>query len=154
MDILEAIQAIEKINIHSAVSDVIENTSDIMEELQREQFSEGIESTGDLITWKKGIRKDNRYPYTKAYERRKEKLGGDISVVNLNLGQKYWDSIKASISGEDIEFKGTSRLTEFLDENYGNQKYGLTDDNKEKYMETFVPEFIQIIEAQSGFQFN
>ena len=148
MDIVDFIEAVQRIDVEKAANETINFTSKELADLNREQLAKGIRADNELVHWLK----DGHYPYTKQYATFKaNKFGGNTSVVDLNLGKKFIESIKAELKGEEIEFEGTSRMAQYLEPNYSSEIYGLTDDNLEKYTEkTFEPKFFDEIGKQSG----
>jgi hypothetical protein len=147
MNVSDYIKAIEKINVHEATIKAIGLTTQELADLNREQLAKGNRSDKEKVHWLK----DSHYPYTKPYTRIKSKLGLPTDKVDLNLGRKFVDSIKADVKGEQIDFEGTSRLAQYLEPNYSSQIYGLTDENTEIYTENnFQPKFMEEISTQSG----
>lgn len=150
MNVVDFIESLDRIDIHQATISAVEATKEKLEELNKEQMQEGIQNDGDIIRWQK----DDHYPYTKPYERKKEKAGLQVEVVDLKFSGDFWEEIEASAGSDQIDFTSNNYKTQFLEKNYSNKIFGTTDENTEKYnQEDFGPAFREQLAQQSGLDF-
>lgn len=142
---------LESVNVEQSAVQSLEETKGEMLVLNQQQLEEGNLSTGNRIEWLK----DNHYPYTKPYERYKKSLGLQTRVVDLNLSGDYYKSRRVTIQDGQIQYSSDIKTGEYLQNNYGENIQGLTDDNKATYTkETFFPDFKQKIEEATGLKFS
>ena len=144
MDILDYIEKLERLDILKLAKESIEETSVQLADLNREQLGEGKRSDNDNIHWLK----DSHYPYVKPYARKRQKLGLQTKVVDLNVTRDFWNSIDAQINGEDIVFDGHSEIAKYLEINYSKEIYALNDEKTEKYIDVLEPVFFEKLEKQ------
>jgi hypothetical protein len=158
MDIIETIEAIERINVNAAVLESVDETADEIKALLLTQLEAGTQNDGEAIHWQnpKRERKDNTFPYTKKYAKRKANLGFQTSVVDLNLGGEYWESIEAEAFGDAINFESKDEKAVYLEENYNADKiYGLNEANKAKYIDDSLRDkVISKVSEQSGIKID
>jgi hypothetical protein len=147
MDIVDLIESVSKINLEQAANDTISKTEKELADFNRAQLKQGQRSDNEKVHWLK----DSHYPYVKPYARKRQKMGLQTDVVDLNVTNTFYDSIDAKQNAEDIIFDGHSDKAKYQEEHYSNKIYGITDENLEKYTEsTFEPKFFEELNLQSG----
>jgi hypothetical protein len=147
MDIVDLIESIEKIDVEKAVDQSFSETSKELADYNRQQLGQGQRSDNDKVHWLK----DNHYPYVRPYARKREKMGLQTDVVDLNVSGTFWDSIDAEKKGDEIIFDGHSDKAKYQEEHYSKKIYGITDENIEKYIEeSLEPKVFEKIGEQSG----
>jgi hypothetical protein len=147
MDIVDYLEALEKIDIQDAAEKTILKTKKELADLNREQLGEGLLSTNDKIHWLA----DDHYPYVKPYARRRQNLGLQTDVVDLKVNGSFWDSIDVVPEGDEMIFFSQNEIAQYLEGNYGKEIYGLTDAELDKYIEEdFEEPFYEELNVQSG----
>lgn len=150
MNVLEFIEALDKIDVHQATVTAVDDTKEDLEELNREQLEKGIQSDGEIIRWQK----DEHYPYTLPYVRKKTAIGLQTEVVDLKLSGDFWSEIEASANDDSIVFEDKNPKTEFLEKNYTNKILGINEEKTQKYIEEiFSPAYRRNLAEQSGLNF-
>lgn len=147
----ELVRQLQKIDIDENVDSSIQETKDVLLDMNKQQLDEGIRADGDKIHWLK----DTHYPYTKPYAKKKSAKGLQTSVVDLNFGVGIAKSEQIKVNGTELELSSSIKLGDYLEENYGKQIFGITKENKKAYtFGAFFQAFRKRIESASGLKFS
>jgi hypothetical protein len=138
LDLQDNLSAIE---MHREAKSAIGRTSEFIADLNVEQLEKGLTSEGKRLP---------RYR-NKTYARFKNAINPLPGFGNpdLILTGAFTKSFKIDVGSEDLEV--VSNDIHDLSERYGEDIYGLSDDNQEFYnQEIFLPELAQSIENITG----
>jgi len=129
------------INVHREAKSAIGRTSDVIAELNVEQLEAGFTSEG------KRLRKYRNRNYA-MFKNAINPLPG-FGNPDLILTGSFTKSFQIDVGSDDIEV--VSDDIHNLAERYGEDIFGLSDDNQEFYNEEiFFPEFAESIEGITG----
>jgi hypothetical protein len=145
----ELIRRLQSFDLEQAAYDALEQTKDVMIELNQQQLSEGKASDGSIIRYLRG----SQYPYTRQYAVTKAKRGLQVSVVDLkgSSDATFWNSEQIKVEGQVIEYFSTLSLADYIEADYGVKIWGLTQENKGEYVRTaFFQAFKVKWEAGTG----
>jgi len=151
MTCAELIRRLEAFDVAMAGHDSLEETKNVLLEMNQQQLDAGVRSDGELIHWLK----DSHYPYTPAYAKRKARRGGEIRFVNLKVSETGFRKTEVvSLVGDEIQYQSSIKLGDYLAQNYGSKIFGTTNENKEIYTKDhFFPAFKQKIQYATGLVF-
>lgn len=146
-DVLDMIENLDSIDVDKESKVAVGKTTREMVMLNREQMAHGIRSDGKQI----GRYRNSEYAIMKNALNPLPGLGN----VDLILTGAFSDSFDIDVNGEDIDRIATDSKAESLIEKYGDEVFGLTDNNQEYYNEeVFYPELAEAIEEQTGLIFE
>jgi len=145
--VLDVINNLEALDIPRESKIAVGKTTEGMIALNKEQLQAGIGADGKRIgkyrSWHYAQMKNAMNP-----------LPG-LGNVDLILTGSFSDSFQVDINGEDIERIATDSKTSDLIGRYGDDVFGLTDNNQEFYNEeVFYPVLADQVTDQTGLEFK
>jgi hypothetical protein len=136
MVLFDSLNYIKK-NLDNFILKAITNTSEQLEDVQRDQMQVGENAEGNEIGKLRNV----------AYAKRKKQKGGiaKLGVVDLKNTGDFYDAIFARVTSKFIEISSSDSKTDLLEEKYGQIIFGLNDYYKQKYFEILIPEIQDLI---------
>lgn len=132
------------VNVHSEVSKVIEKNKDWLEELNREQLEQGFNSLGEKIT-------PEYRSLTYALDKNRRNPKPSFQTPDLKDTGSFHNAIFAKVGRKQIIFGSTDKKTPDLTKKYGKNIFGLTEKNKEFFVNNVVrEEILKIIKKKLG----
>lgn len=139
MTITETIERLERLNLEQALHDAIEFTYEQYADLNREQWKEGITSTGaDIMP----------APYSKAYARIRRSEGLQTDFIDLRRKGNYYAGYEISQDAGRMYLTSYVSYEKWITNRFGEKIYGLTEDNMEKYRLVVHPIFMAAVKEQ------
>ena len=136
MDLFKCLKYIKN-NLDDFILTAIKNTSNDLEDVQRDQMQVGENAEGNIIGKLRSA----------DYAKRKKAKGGiaKLGLVDLKNTGDFYDAIFAKVESKFIEISSSDYKTNLLEKKYGDIIFGLNDDYKKIYFEILVPEIIDLI---------
>ena len=131
-------QRVQDLKPKQALGQAINDNSEIAEDLNIEQLTQGIRSDGSVIT----------PAYTSTYKAYKASIGLDVSVVNLQLEGDFVEGITANVIGDVLVMAGTDSKTGQLRGKYGREIIGLTEESTKELLEEVKPDVLENMRGQ------
>jgi len=132
------ISKFEKLDSDRIVSDLIRANNVLVADLQRAQLMAGKDAEGQEIT-------PEYRPSTKAIKRRK---GQPTDKVTLKDTGKFYKATKAIILSDRFELDSLDIKRNKLTDKYGEQIFGLTEENIAILREKIKPSILEIVRQQ------
>lgn len=132
---LAILKKLESINVLKSAQSSIEQTSDDMLFIQRNQLFQGIRPDGGKV-----------FPeYTPLTVYLKAQKGQPFDRVTRRDTGEYYRGIEVKVTGEKFSIQSTDWKADMLDEKYG--EIGLSKDSRVSYVGVLKPVFIGKIKA-------
>lgn len=149
MDGLEMIEMLEALNVKDICIETSMESEDQMIEANADQLSQGIRRDGS----------DIEPPYTQFTIFEKEKKSGLAAITDVvtlfDTGSHYAKLFAKTYPDGTLEHGSKDEKSEDLQEKYGDDIYGLTEESKEALIEDYIePRFQGKIERTTGLEFN
>lgn len=137
MTIFEFANLVKNLNIDKLVDEVIEQNIPELLDLNTGQLSVGKNSEGQKV---------GEYS-TDLYADFKKAIGSQAPSgdVDLKVSGDFFEGFKALIKPKVIEIFSDDEKAEGLEERYGSEIYGLTDENLDEWIEQLKVELIERI---------
>lgn len=145
--VLDVIDNLEALDIHRESKIAVGKTTEAMIALNKEQLEAGYGADGKRI---------GRYR-SQVYAQMKNAMNPlpGLGNVDLILTGAFSDSFQVDVNGDEIERIATDSKTDVLIDKYGDDVFGLTDNNQEFYNEeVFYPVMADQVTDQTGLEFN
>lgn len=113
----------------SAVFEVIDKNSELLEDFNRKQLRKGLRSDDTEIT-----------PYY-----RNILYKGRLKPVDLRNTGAFYQSITVTVLDDSVEFDATNFKTTELQAKYGKKVLGLSENNKSLFFERMTPNINKIL---------
>lgn len=120
-------------SIDNICLNAMENTTDDYVQANRLQMLYGVDKNNERI----GAYKNAKYKARK--EALNPRAGG---YVDLRLSGRYYQSIKATVSGTEILVTASDSKAKILEEKYGESIYGIGYDFRRRYLTLLKKETI------------
>lgn len=120
-------ERVAAIDVKSAAVDAFEETEPTYIAYNLDQMLHGIDSLGDTI----GVYQSEKYA-EKKYAL--NPLAG-FGIIDLRLEGSFYGGATAKVRGDLIVISSTDEKDPKLEAAYGKSIWGLTDDNKRKYVQ-------------------
>jgi hypothetical protein len=161
MTIAELNRRLQSIDLAALKTDAFDAVKDDIVIFNREQLAKGENSKGEKI----GDKPPYNFPkYFEKHEKHRIKQGLQVEFIDLKWGGKFYESIYAKKEGEDVEIFSDDNLSKVnalmygggsegdskcgcqsvRDGGFGEEIFGLTDENKGKTRELSIDEIIRI----------
>lgn len=146
-DVMDMIENLNSLNIDKEAKVAIAKTTNDMVKLNQEQLTYGLRADGKKI----GHYRNSEYA---AMKNAMNPLPG-FGFVDLILTGAFYESFEIDVNGDELERFATDSKADSLIDKYGDEVFGLTENNQEFYNEEiFYPLFTDSIEEQTGLKFE
>lgn len=124
MGITEVIERLERLDLEAALSEAIAFTKEEYADMNREQWKEGITSTGaDIMP----------SPYSLGYAKIRLREGLPIDVIDLRRKGAFYGGYTIDQDGSVMHLSSDVDYEKWITHRYGEKIYGLTDESMAKY---------------------
>lgn len=149
LDFLEMLDNLDTISLAAVAGEVLQESVEVMEELNRDQLAEGYDANGEII--------GDEHPYrNKDYAFLKNSLNPSPGLGNpdLNLTGDHYREMYAKVEGKSYEMGSHDEKSAQLQKKYGDI-YGLNAGSHEILVDAHLnPGWKRKIEKLTGLQFD
>lgn len=132
MELLKQLQKkLKSIPVAHFIREAFNESRDVIEDMNAEQLQQGLRADGEEIRPKY---RNPLYAEYKQFKNSKPTHG----TPDLRDTGAFYKGIKAVISGDTLELKGTDEKTEMLQEKYKDSIIGLSEGNVEELKEGYI----------------
>lgn len=145
--VVDLLENLTYLNVDKEAKSAIGRTTGSMVKLNQDQLAAGVDSEGYPI---------GKYS-SRSYAIMKHSMNPEPGMwnVDLILTGSFEESMMVDVNGDEIERIATDSKANSLTERYGDDIFGLTEDNQEYYNEeVFYPEFADAITRETGLEFD
>ena len=135
MTVTEFLRRLEGLNIDRAVKIVIGETRELIIIKNQEQMLQGIRSDDSEIT----------PPYTCFTRIKKKEKGRNPDIVTLYDTGDFYRTMFLDVGSDMLEIESTDWKSSELQEKYGEEIFGLTDESKNEYAKKALTALIEKI---------
>lgn len=154
-NLISLIDRLQRFDSHSELRAIVENNTDVIAELQKQQMSEGLDSNG-----KETVLKDNAAfgfgyrPFTiRIKEEQGQGLGAVTDRVTGYMTGALYDSLKSNVAGEVFMQQSSVPYFNELKERTGPQWMGLNMGKRKVFAEEVtLPEFKKVLLDKTGLE--
>lgn len=131
----QLIKKLKTLDIEALAREVIEDDSNrrFLEDANALQLKEGLRADGSDIT-------PEYSPFT--VEEKKIK-GQPFDRVTLKDSGDFWEGIKIKAAGNELTYDATDPKSDKLQEKYGEDILGLSDENKTEFIQAYLADEMQ-----------
>ena len=138
MDLLQFQQNVQSIDVWELLKPILEKHFGFIEELNREQLSEGLQADGsampDYQYEEYAVFKDKFVPTYKIYP-----------TTDLRYSGSFYEKIEAQFNLYGIEIQSFDSKAAELEAKYGSQIYGLTEKSMNRLIDLIIGELQQSV---------
>lgn len=138
--VAEMLRRFERVSLTELTTDAMEQESDNITQLNRDQMNEGKLSDGSFI----------KPPYKQITRQHKAIKGQVFNVVTLRDTGEFQSRMFLQIRGTSFDFNSTDWKAPSLEDKYSPLIYGLTNESKQVAWQLCKPHVVREIKRMTG----
>jgi hypothetical protein len=145
--IAEMMRRFQSVDLRNEVPKIIERTAPVIEQMIQEQLNDGVDNSGSKLPQYKSLK----------YAQKKYKLNKKPGFGNpdLNLTGSHYKGLRVKVRKTEFDIDSADSKSDKLENQYGEGIHGLTDKNKQIYIDgVFFNGIKEYIEGKTGVKFR